>query len=48
MERRRVGGVGLVLGSVRTAVNVEGDLMVVAAVNHWEGNDAEDDEEDGS
>ena len=36
------------LDRCRTAVNVEGDLMVVAAVNHWEGNDAEDDEEDGS
>lgn len=35
------------LDRCRTAVNVEGDLMVVAAVNHWEGNDAED-EEDGS
>ena len=35
------------LDRCRTAVNVEGDLMVVAAVNHWEGTDAED-EEDGS
>lgn len=33
------------LDRCRTAVNVEGDLMVVAAVNHWEGNDAEDEEE---
>ena len=33
------------LDRCRTAVNVEGDLMVVAAVNHWEGNDAEDEED---
>jgi hypothetical protein len=26
-------------------VNVEGDLMVVTAVNHWEGNEAEDEED---
>jgi Na+/H+-dicarboxylate symporter len=33
------------LDRCRTAVNVEGDLMVVTAVNHWEGNEAEDEED---
>ena len=33
------------LDRCRTAVNVEGDLMVVTVVNHWEGNEAEDEED---